>query len=48
MPKNISKTIEKTKAEYSILFDEGLKMMKAYDVDFEVPENDLPLPECRH
>ena len=39
MPENISKTIEKTKAEYSILYDEGLKIMKAYDVDFEVPEN---------
>ncbi len=36
---NISKTIEKTKAEFSILHDEGLKIMKAYDVDFEVPEN---------
>lgn len=40
-PENISKTIEKTKAEYSILYDEGLKIMKAYDVEFEVPENTL-------
>ncbi len=31
---NISKTIEKTKASYSILHDEGLKIMKAYDVAF--------------
>lgn len=38
-PENVAKTIEKTKAEYSILHDEGLKIMKAYDVDFEVPEN---------
>lgn len=41
LPENISKTIEKTKAEYPILYDEGLKIMKAYDVDFEVPENTL-------
>lgn len=40
-PENISKTIEKTKAEYSVLHDEGLKIMKAYDVEFEVPENTL-------
>jgi peroxiredoxin len=40
-PENISKTIEKTNAEYPILFDEGLKIMKAYDVSFEVPENTL-------
>jgi peroxiredoxin len=36
---NISKTVEKTKAGFSILYDEGLKIMKAYDVEFEVPEN---------
>ena len=35
----IDKTVEKTKAEYSILHDKDLKIMKAYDVDFEVPEN---------
>ena len=40
-PENITKTIEKTGAEYSILYDEGLKIMKAYDVDFEVPENTI-------
>lgn len=40
-PENISKTVEKTKAEYSILYDEGLKIMKAYDVEFEVPENTI-------
>ena len=38
-PENITQTIEKTKAEYPILYDEGLKIMKAYDVDFEVQEN---------
>jgi peroxiredoxin len=41
LPENISKTIEKTNAEYTILFDEGLKIMKAYDVEFEIPENVL-------
>jgi peroxiredoxin len=40
-PENIAKTVEKTKAEYSILSDQGLKIMKAYDVEFEVPENTL-------
>lgn len=38
-PENVAKTVAKTKAEYSILYDEGLKIMKAYDVEFEVPEN---------
>ena len=27
-PENVAKTIEKTKATYSVLFDEGLKIMK--------------------
>ena len=35
---NIKKTIEKTKASYPILFDEGLVIMKAYDVAFSVDE----------
>ncbi len=39
MPDNISKTLEKTKAQYSVLYDKDLKIMKAYDVEFEVPEN---------
>ncbi|MDZ4808952.1 MAG: peroxiredoxin-like family protein [Bacteroidota bacterium] len=38
-PENISKTIEKTKADYSILYDEGMKIMKAYDVEYEMQEN---------
>ena len=37
----ITKTTEKTKAEFSVIHDEGLKIMKAYDVDFEVPENTI-------
>lgn len=35
-PENISKTIEKTKASYPVLFDDGLKIMKSYDVAFAV------------
>ena len=41
LPENISKTIAKTYAAYSILYDEELKIMKAYDVEFEVPANVL-------
>lgn len=37
----IDKTMEKTKAGFSILHDKDLKIMKAYDVAFEVPENTL-------
>ena len=36
---NISKTVEKTKASYSVLYDKDLKIMKAYDVEYEVQEN---------
>ena len=35
---NIAKTIKKTKAGYPILHDEGLKIMKAYDVAYDVDE----------
>jgi len=38
---NISKTIEKTKATYSILFDDGLRIMKSYDVAFAVDEKTI-------
>lgn len=38
---NISKTIEKTTVGFPILFDDELKIMKAYDVAFEVPENTI-------
>ncbi|MCG2617032.1 AhpC/TSA family protein [Terrimonas sp. NA20] len=41
LPENIGKTVTKTKAEFPILHDEDLKIMKAYDVEFEVPENTL-------
>lgn len=36
---NIGKTVEQTKASFPVIHDEGLKIMKAYDVAFEVPEN---------
>ena len=35
-PDNIQKTITKTKAGYPILFDDGLKIMKAYNVAYTV------------
>ena len=39
LPENVSKTVEKTKATYSVLYDEGMKIMKAYDVEYEMTEN---------
>jgi peroxiredoxin len=35
-PENVQKTIAKTKAGFSILSDEGLKIMKRYDVAYTV------------
>src|SRR5687767_6672923 len=40
-PESIRQTVEKTNAQYSILHDEGLKIMKAYDVEYEIPENTM-------
>jgi peroxiredoxin len=40
-PENISKTITKTKASYPILFDDGLKIMKSYDVAYAVDEKTI-------
>ncbi len=37
-PESIKKTIENTKAEFSIISDEQLKIMKSYEVDFELSE----------
>lgn len=34
----IAKTVEKTGASYTIIYDEGMKIMKAYDVDFIVDD----------
>jgi peroxiredoxin len=38
---NIDKTIEKTKATYPILHDEGLAIMKNYDVAFTVDDKTI-------
>lgn len=38
-PDSVFKTIEKTSASFSILSDEGLKIMRAYDVALEVDAN---------
>lgn len=35
---NIGKTIEKTHASFSMVHDEGYKIMKAYDVDYKVAD----------
>lgn len=40
-PELIQKTIDKTKASFPVLFDKGMKIMKSYDVEFEVEENTL-------
>lgn len=40
-PENISKTIAKTKAAYPILFDDGLNIMKRYDVAYAVDEKTI-------
>jgi peroxiredoxin len=37
-PEYISKTIEKTKASYPLLYDNEMKIMKAYAVAFQVDE----------
>lgn len=38
-PENVATTVQKTKATFSILHDKGLKIMKAYDVEYEMEEN---------
>jgi peroxiredoxin len=37
-PENINKTREKTNASYPIVYDKDMKIMKAYDVAYEVDE----------
>lgn len=37
----IAKTVAKTKASFSILHDEGMKIMKSYDVAFAVDEKTI-------
>lgn len=41
LPENISKTIDKTKASYPVLFDDGLKIMNAYKVAFKVDDKTI-------
>jgi len=38
IPENIKKTIEKTNASYPIIYDKDLKIMKAYEVAFQVDD----------
>lgn len=40
-PENIEKTIAKTKASYSIIHDEGLEIMKMFDVAFKVDDKTI-------
>ncbi|MBI3139299.1 MAG: AhpC/TSA family protein [Sphingobacteriales bacterium] len=40
-PENVGQTVEKTKATYPVLYDEGLKIMKGYEVEYEMEENTL-------
>jgi len=43
-PESITKTIDKTKATYSVLYDEELKIMKAYEV-FDLRQKNKELTE---
>jgi peroxiredoxin len=38
---NVQKTVEKTKASYPVLFDDGLKILKSYDVAYNVDSNTI-------
>ena len=40
-PEYISKTIEKTKASYHLLYDKDMKIMKAYGVSFQVDDKSV-------
>jgi len=40
-PANIKQTVEKTKASYPVIYDEGMKIMKGYDVEYELEETTL-------
>jgi len=41
LPEGIARTVGKTSAEFPILHDENLKIMKAYEVEYLVPENTI-------
>jgi peroxiredoxin len=38
-PDNINKTIDKTHASFSLVHDDGYKIMKAYDVNYTVDDD---------
>lgn len=40
-PENVKLTVEKTKASYPVLYDEGMKIMKGYEVEYEIEETTL-------
>ncbi len=40
-PELIKQTVEKTKAAYPVIFDEGMKIMKGYEVEYELEETTL-------
>jgi peroxiredoxin len=40
-PENISKSVEKSKVTYPVVFDDGLKIMKSYDVAYAVDEKTI-------
>lgn len=40
-PESLAKTVEKTGAQFPVLHDENLKIMKAYEVEYELSENNL-------
>jgi len=41
IPEYIDKSIEKTKASFPLLHDKGLKIMKSYDVAYQIDEKTL-------
>jgi peroxiredoxin len=40
-PENINKSVEKSKITYPVIFDDGLKIMKSYDVAYTVDEKTI-------
>ena len=40
-PELIKQTVEKTKAAYPVIYDEGMKIMKGYEVEYELEETTL-------
>lgn len=40
-PEHIKQTVEKTKAAYPVIYDDGMKIMKGYDVEYELEETTL-------